>query len=103
MGTCEPALIDLQAIGSTIDVVNLAKVPAHIILNAVPSRGDLADQAREAVEIYNVPCAPCEVGHRIGFVHAYNAGLTVQEYQPTGKATHEINALYAYIAKEMGV
>ena len=33
---CKPALIDLQAIGSTIDVVTLAKVPAHIVLNAVP-------------------------------------------------------------------
>ena len=49
---CKPALIDLQAIGSTIDVVNLAKVPAHIVLNAVPPRGDLAEQARQAVETY---------------------------------------------------
>ena len=100
---CKPALIDLQAIGSTIDVVHLAKVPAHIVLNAVPSRGDLAEQARQAVEIYDIPCAPCEIGHRIGFVHAYNAGLTVQEFEPSSKATNEINALYAYIANEMGV
>ncbi len=100
---CKPSLIDLQAIGSTIDIVNLAKVPAHIVLNAVPARGDLADQARQAVETYDVPCAPCEIGHRIGFVHAYNAGLTVQEFEPKGKATGEINALYAYIANEMGV
>ena len=100
---CKPALIDLQAIGSTIDVVHLAKVPAHIVLNAVPSRGDLAEQARQAIEIYDIPCAPCEVGHRIGFVHAYNAGLTVQEFEPSSKATNEINALYAYIANEMGV
>ena len=100
---CKPSLIDLQAIGSTIDVVQLAKVPAHIVLNAVPARGDLADQARQAVEIYDVPCAPCEIGHRIGFVHAYNAGLTVQEYEPRSKATNEIKALYTYIAKQMGV
>ena len=100
---CKPALIDLQAIGSTLDVVHLAKVPAHIVLNAVPSRGDLAEQARQAVDIYDIPCAPCEVGHRIGFVHAYNAGLTVQEFEPSSKATNEINALYTYIANEMGV
>ena len=92
---CKPSLIDLQAIG--------AKIPAHIVLNAVPARGDLADQARQAVETYDVPCAPCEIGHRIGFVHAYNAGLTVQEFEPKGKASHEINALYTYIANEMGV
>ena len=100
---CKPALINLQAIGSTIEVVHLARVPAHMVLNAVPPRGDLAEQAREAVEVYDIPCAPCEIGHRIGFVHAYNAGLTVQEFEPRGKATNEINALYAYIANEMGV
>ena len=100
---CKPALIDLQAIASTIDVVRLAKVPAHIILNAVPARGELAEQAREAVENYDLPCAPCEIGHRIGFVHAYNAGLTVQESEPKSKATREINALYTYIADQIGV
>ena len=100
---CKPSLIDLQAIGSTLDVVRLAKVPAHIVLNAVPARGDLTDQARAVVDIYDVPCAPCEIGHRIGFVHAYNAGLTVQESEPASKATTEINALYTYIAEQMGV
>ena len=43
------------------------------------------------------------LGHRIGFVHAYNAGLTVQESEPASKATTEINALYTYIAEQMGV
>lgn len=101
---CKPSLLDLQAIGSTIDVVRLAKVPGHIILNAVPARGHLAAQAREAMAFYeDIPCAPCEIGHRIGFVHAYNAGLTVQEFEPRGKATDEIKQLYGYIAAEMGV
>ena len=100
---CKPSLIDLQAIGSTIDVAHLARVPAHIVFNAVPPRGDLTEQARQAVEIYDVPCAPCEIGHRIGFVHAYNAGLTVQEFEPKSKASNEIHALYTYVANEMGV
>lgn len=100
---CKPSLLDLQAIGSTLDVVQLARVPAHIVFNAVPPRGDLTEQARQAVEIYDVPCAPCEIGHRIGFVHAYNAGLTVQEFEPKSKASNEISALYTYIANEMGV
>ena len=58
---CKPALIDLQAIGSTMDVIHLAKVSAWIMFNSVPARGDLATQAREAVGIYDVVCAPCEV------------------------------------------
>lgn len=99
---CKPSLIDLQAIGSTLDVVRLAGVPGHIVLNAVPARGDLAEQARAAIGIYDIPCAPCEVGHRIGFVHAYNVGLTVQEFEPRSKATAEIGALYSYIADQIG-
>ena len=100
---CKPALIDLQAITSTINVTRLANVPARIVFNSVPSRGDRTDQARTAVEVFDVPCAPIEVGHRIAFVDAYNAGLTVTEYEPRGKASQEVSDLYAYISNEMGV
>lgn len=100
---CKPALIDLQAIGSTMDVIHLAKVSARIVFNSVPSRGDLTEQAREAVAIYDVVCAPCDVGHRIAFVHGYNAGLAAQEFEPNGKASKEIRALYVYLAGEMGL
>ena len=83
---CKPALIDLQAITSTINVIRLANVPARIVFNAVPSRGNRADQARTAVEVFDVPCAPCKVGDRVAFMDAYNAGLTVQEYEPRGES-----------------
>ena len=101
---CKPALIDLQAITSTINVTRLANVPeTRIVFNAVPPRGDRVDQAREAVKVFDVPCAPCEVGNRIAFVDAYNAGLTAQEFEPRGKASREIRELYTYISSEMGV
>ena len=100
---CKPALIDLQAITSTINVIRLANVPARIVFNAVPSRGDRVNQAREAIKVFDVPCAPCAVGHRMAFVDSYNAGLTAQEFDPTGKASQEIQDLYAYLSSEMGV
>lgn len=46
---CKPALIDLQATGSTIDAIRLAKVLARIVINSIPSRGDLTKQAEEIV------------------------------------------------------
>ena len=100
---CKPALIDLQAITSTINVIRLANVPARIVFNAVPSRGDRVEQAREAVKVFDVPCAPCNVGDRVAFIDSYNAGLTAQEYEPRGKASREISDLYKYISAEMGV
>ena len=100
---CKPALIDLQAITSTINVIRLANVPARIVFNAVPSRGDRVEQAREAVKVFDVTCAPCNVGDRVAFIDSYNAGLTAQEYEPRGKASREISDLYTYISSEMGV
>ena len=100
---CRPASLDLLAIGATVDVVKLAKVPAQVIFNGTPARGRLTDEARGAVEAYDVPCVPCSLGHRMAFVHALIDGLTVQESEPRGKASGEVRSLYKYIANEMGV
>ena len=100
---CRPASLDLIAIGATVDVVKLANVPAYVVLNGTPARGKLTDEARSAIEAYGVPCVPCSLGHRMGFVHALIDGLTVQETEPRSKASSEVRALYKYIAKEMEV
>ena len=100
---CRPAALDLRSIRSTIDIVRLAKVPAVVILNAVPAHGDLAAQARQAIANYGIPCAPHSLGHRIAFSHAITDGLTVQEFEPKGKASNEVHTLYEYLANEMEV
>ena len=98
---CKPDLVSIQAIGTTIDLVHLARASAQIVLNSVTHYGTLAQQAREALSIYDIPCAPCEIGDRIAFTHAYNAGFGVQEFQPRSKASREITALYKYIIKTL--
>lgn len=100
---CKPDLVSIQAIGTTIDLIHLAKADARIILNGVPHYGDLAEQARAGLHIYDIPCAPCDIGDRIAFTHAYNAGFGVQEFQPRSKASHEITALYKYICQALEV
>ena len=100
---CRPASLDLLAIGATVDLVKLAKVPAQVIFNGTPARRRLTDEARGAVEVYDLPCAPCSLGQRIGFVHAMIDGLTAQESQPRSKASREVHALYQYIANQMEV
>ena len=39
-------------------------------------------------------------GERIAFLHAIIDGLSVLEYEPKGKASIEIQALFQYIVKE---
>ncbi|MEM7591763.1 MAG: ParA family partition ATPase [Cyanobacteria bacterium P01_A01_bin.83] len=98
---CRPAILDLRAIGDTIDLVNIAKKTATVILNAVPPRGSLADEAVEAIAEYGLDVAPVSLGNRAAFIHALTAGQTAQEYEPTGKAASEIQQLYKWICKQL--
>ncbi|WP_414587018.1 ParA family partition ATPase [Scytonema sp. PCC 10023] len=98
---CRPAILDLRAISDTIDLVNLAKKTATVVLNAVPPRGSLADEAVEAIASYGVTVAPIKVGQRAAFVHSLTTGLTAQEYEPEGKAAEEIQQLYKWMCKQL--
>lgn len=94
---CRPAILDLRAIGTTIDIAKLAKKPACVVLNAVPPRGPLNQQAREAVKAYGVDIAPVELGQRMAFTHAMTDSLGVQEYESKGKAASEITKLHKWL------
>ncbi len=98
---CRPAILDLRAIGDTIDLVNLAKKTATVVLNAVPPRGSLALEATEAIAAYGVTVAPIKIGQRAAFIHSLTAGLTANEYEPDGKAAEEIRQLYKWICKQL--
>lgn len=99
---CRPSIFDLRSISTTIDIAKLAGVPSMIVLNAVPARGNRAAQARQAISTYNVPCAPCELGHRVAFVNSVTSGATAQEDDPKSKASQEILSLYKYITQQIG-
>jgi chromosome partitioning protein len=97
---CRPAILDLRAIGNTIDLVKLANKPASIILNTVPPRGNLAEEAKAAIAIYEILVCPIHIGNRAAFSNSLTAGLTAQEYEPQGKAANEIKQLYQWICKQ---
>jgi len=94
---CRPAIFDLRAITNTIDLANIAKKPAAIVFNAVPTRGDVIDQAREALEGYKVPICPHFISQRSAFAHSLTVGQGVQEYDSHGKAALEITAVYEWL------
>ncbi len=94
---CRPAILDLRAISDSIDLAKLAEKPSAVVLNAVPPRGSLAQDAEEAVTSYGVPIVPIHIGQRAAFQHALTVGQTAQEYEPNGKAAEEITQLYRWI------
>jgi chromosome partitioning protein len=66
------------------------------VINAVPSRGSLAQEAFEAISGYGIEVAPVRVGQRMAFVHSLTAGQGVLEYEMEGKAAQEIKELYEW-------
>jgi chromosome partitioning protein len=92
---CRPATFDLDAIGTTVDMAKLANIPAVVVLNAVPTRGTLADEARAVVAGYGVPVARVHM-HQRAYANAVIDGRAVQEYEPKGKAAEEIGRLHGW-------
>lgn len=100
---CRPTVLDLQAISRTVNLVELAQVPALVVLNAVPPTGKLGQEGQEAIEQYNLSVAPVRLIHRAAYYHAFTAGLGVLEYQPYSKAADEVKQLYKFIIKHVNM
>ncbi len=100
---CRPGILDLRAIGSTLDLAKLAGKPAHVVLCCVPARGGLADEAEQAVAGYGVAVAPVRIGQRSAFAASLVAGLTAQECEHGGKAAHEVAALFSWLRSKIGI
>lgn len=99
---CRPALFDLDAIASTVEIVTSAETSAAVVLNAAP-RGKLADEARAALEGQGITVFQSAIHQRAAYSHAVIDGRAVHEYEPDGKAAEEIAGLYGNISKILGL
>jgi chromosome partitioning protein len=100
---CRAGILDLRGISSSVDLAQLAKRPALVVLNAVPPRGAMADQAAEAIRPYGIDVAVTRISQRATFNHSLTAGQTAVEYEPDGTAAQEIRALYQLACKQAGM
>jgi chromosome partitioning protein len=94
---CRPARFDLEAIETTLLLTRAAGKPAYVVLNAVPPRGELGREATDGLTDRGAQIAPHQLGHRAAFAHGVIDGRTAQEFEPQGKAAHEIQALYTWL------
>jgi chromosome partitioning protein len=99
---CRPAILDLRAISQTVDLTRIAGKPAAVVLNAVPPRGPLVEEAAQAVAGYGIEVAPVHLTHRAAFVHGLTAGMTAQQFEPDGKAAQEVRDLFRWITQQLG-
>jgi chromosome partitioning protein len=100
-----PAILDLRAIGATVDVVKAIKTPVAIVLNAcLPPRGteaSLTAEARQGLVTYGLPIAPVSIALRAALAHALIDGRAVTEYEPDGKAAGELRGLWRWTEEQL--
>jgi chromosome partitioning protein len=66
-------------------------------------RGNLANDAAQAIAAYDVPVCPITIGQRAAYSNALTLGLTAQEYEPSGKASEEIRSLYLWLCQQLNM
>jgi chromosome partitioning protein len=98
-----PATFDIEAIGATRDVAELARKPAAIVINAAIVRTNIALEARRGLEAAGAALAPMTIHQRIALSHAVIDGRTAMELEPGGKAALEVEALTLWTCGQVGL
>jgi chromosome partitioning protein len=92
-----PSVLDLEAIGGTVDIVRAVRRPATIVLNACPARSPVIEEARTALKAYELPVCPTPIIQRVPLAYALIDGRAVTEFEPQGKAAEKIRATWKWI------
>lgn len=103
-----PAILDLDAIRPSTDLVSAVGGSANIVLNCCPpptifGEPHIVTEAREALELYETPVCEVAISQRVAFSHAFIDGRAVSEYDRGGKAAGEIDRLWRILRGGMGI
>ena len=101
-----PGPFDLAGVAGTLDLAVRIGKPALAVINHAPPRTGAGEptivlEAREALASMGATVAATVLSQRVAFSHAVISGSTVTEYEPEGKASAELHALWAEIAKRL--
>jgi len=103
-----PAILDLDAIGATTQLVDKMGTAAKIVLNACPpptrfGEPHIVKEAREALQVYNLPVCDLALSQRAAFSHALIDGRSIAEFDHKSKAAQEMNTLWDSIKRELAL
>lgn len=93
---CAPSFIDLRALKRTEKVIRLSGKPAFAVLNLCPPVGDDPEQAEQALVKLGFTVCPYRVVNRAATRRSYALDQSVFDFEPSGKAASEIQAVYAF-------
>ena len=85
---CRTAIMDLEAIQSTLRLVRTTGTPTFVVLNAVAPAGHDADHAAATLTDLAIEVCPVRLGQRVALARALITGQAAQEIEPNGKGCH---------------
>jgi chromosome partitioning protein len=93
---------DLEAIQTTLEMAELAKKPAYVLINAVPTnRQHLGARALAGLQERRIPVAPVMWMERAAFADLGADDLAARERNPLSKAAQEVEALLEWICQQV--
>ena len=93
----QPSPADVWATSETVDLIDEARVfkeslKSVIAINRKIVNTIIGRDVREALSTLNTPILQADLSQRVAFAEALNAGQTVLDLDPRGRATHEVDA-----------
>ena len=98
---CRPAILDMEAITNTLDLVRTTNTPVFVVMNAVAAQGHEGREAAEAIAALDVAVCPVQLVNRVAFSRSLISGHTAQEFEPEGKAAQEVEQMHAFMCAHM--
>jgi chromosome partitioning protein len=95
---CRPTIVDLQYLATTIQLTQLRRKNAAVVLNAVQARTIDRCQAEGAICDMGLNLVPVSVSNLVAYARAITAGQGVTEFEPDGKAAAEMRTLFGEIS-----
>ena len=84
--SCRPAILDMEAISNTHDLVKTTSEPVFVVMNAVAARG----KESEVITALDIQVCPVRLISCAAFSRLLITGQTAQEFEPDDKTAHEI-------------
>ena len=100
---CRPAILDIEAISNTLNLVKTTGKPIFVVMNAVAPQGSEATEAAEAIAELGVGICPVQLRQRVAFSRALIGGQSAEEFYPGSKAAEEASQLHAFMCEHLHI
>lgn len=99
---CGPAILDIEAIGSTVEIIERAGIMGVIVINQGRPGSQINEKAADALKQYGLPVCPVKIMRRAALADAFNDGRAVRELSPRSKGAQEITASWRWAKRRLG-